>query len=225
MKFDDDNDATTPDQTTRVAHDEYSFTSYAVEQGGEALAHGKVKVVNRTDAYSEVVVIENSVAGWVGDTHYFINSADTLMVDHDGNKGRINLYTDSECQQKVGNGSDGYMWVKIEGAEHGLLDGDDVKDSMSYADPEKLAFLVPLPRDKDGLLANLTTVNGEVGQQGELVISPNPVQLYEFYETSGGSRKRQFVIIKDADNNVYDLCEVVNITFAMEGGNAEPSEP
>ena len=225
LKFDDDNDATTPDQTTRVAHDEYSFTSYAVEQGGEALAHGKVKVVNRTDAYSEVVVIENSVAGWVGDTHYFINSADTLMVDHDGNKGRINLYTDSECQQKVGNGSDGYMWVKIEGAEHGLLDGDDVKDSMSYADPEKLAFLVPLPRDKDGLLANLTTVNGEQAQQGELVISPNPVQLYEFYETSGGSRKRQFVIIKDADNNVYDLCEVVNITFAMEGGNAEPSEP
>ena len=225
LPFDDDKDATTPDQTTRVAHDEYSFTSYAMEQGGEELAHGKIKVVNRTDAYSEVVVIENSVAGWVNDTHYFINSADTFMVDKDGNKGRINLYTDAECKQKVGNGSGGDMWVKIEGAEHGLLDGTDVEDSMSYADPEKLAFLVPLPRDKDGVLANLTTVNGEVGQQGELVISPNPVQLYEFYETSGGSHQRQFVIIKDADNNVYDLCEVVDITFATEGGNAEPSEP
>ena len=222
LKFDDDNDATTPDQTTRVAHDEYSFTSYAVEQGGEELAHGKIKVVNRTDAYSEVVVIENSVAGWF-DNHYFINSADALMVDQNGNTGRINLYTDSKCTQKVGNGSGGDMWVKIEGAEHGLLDGDDVKDSMSYADPEKLAFLVPLPRGKDGMLANLTTVNGEQAQQGELVISPNPVQLYEFYETSGGSR--QFVIIKDADNNVYNICEVVDITFATEGGNAEPSEP
>ena len=222
LPFDDDNDATTPDQTTRVAHDEYSFTSYAVEQGGEELAHGKIKVVNRTDAYSEVVVIENSVAGWF-DNHYFINSADALMVDQNGNTGRINLYTDSKCTQKVGNGSGGDMWVKIEGAEHGLLDGDDVKDSMSYADPEKLAFLVPLPRGKDGMLANLTTVNGEQAQQGELVISPNPVQLYEFYETSGGSRK--FVIIKDADNNVYDICEVVDITFATEGGNAEPSEP
>ena len=225
LKFDDDNDATTPDQTTRVAHDEYSFTSYAVEQGGEELAHGKIKVVNRTDAYSEVVVIENSVAGWVDDTHYFINSADTFMVDQNGNTGRINLYTDSTCKQKVGNGSGGDMWVKIEGAEHGLLDGDDVKDSMFYADPEKLAFLVPLPRGKDGMLANLTTVNGEQAQQGELVISPNPVQLYEFYETSGGSGRRQFVIIKDADNNVYNICEVVDITFAMEGGNAEPSEP
>ena len=222
LPFDDDNDATTPDQTTRVAHDEYSFTSYAVEQGGEELAHGKIKVVNRTDAYSEVVVIENSVAGWF-DNHYFINSADALMVDQNGNTGRINLYTDSKCTQKVGNGSGGDMWVKIEGAEHGLLDGDDVKDSMSYADPEKLAFLVPLPRGKDGMLANLTTVNGEQAQQGELVISPNPVQLYEFYETSGGSR--QFVIIKDADNNVYNICEVVDITFATEGGNAEPSEP
>lgn len=222
LPFDDDNDATTPDQTTRVAHDEYSFTSYALEQGGEELAHGKIKVVNRTDDYSEVVVIENSVESWVGN-NYFINSADTFMVDQNGNTGRINLYTDSTFTQKVGNGSGGYMWVKIEGAEHGLLDGDDVKDSMSYADPEKLAFLVPLPRGKDGMLANLTTVNGEQAQQGELVISPNPVQLYEFYETSGGSRK--FVIIKDADNNVYDICEVVDITFATEGGNAEPSKP
>ena len=224
LKFDDDKDATTPDQTTRVAHDEYSFTSYAVEQGGEELAHGKIKVVNRTDAYSEVVVIENSVAGWVDDTHYFINSADTFMVDKDGNKGRINLYTDNTLTQKVSNGSSGDMWVKIEGAEHGLLDGDDVKDSMSYADPEKLAFLVPLPRGKDGMLANLTTVNGEQAQQGELVISPNPVQLYEFYETSGGSRQRQFVIIKDAENKSYQIYEVEKITFAMEGGNAEPSE-
>ena len=222
LPFDDDKDATTPDQTTRVAHDEYSFTSYAVEQGGEELAHGKISVVNRTDAYSEVVVIENSVESWV-DNHYFINSADTFMVDQNGNKGRINLYTDSKCTQKVGNGSNGDMWVKIEGAEHGLLDGDDVKDSMSYADPEKLAFLVPLPRGKDGMLANLHVGNGEQVQQGGLVISPNPVQLYEFYETSGGSR--QFVIIKDADNNVYNICEVVDITFAMEGGNAEPSEP
>ena len=224
LKFDDDKDATTPDQTTRVAHDEYSFTSYAVEQGGEELAHGKIRVVNRTDDFSEVVVIENSVAGWF-DNHYFINSADTLMVDQNGNTGRINLYTDSKCTQKVGNGSGGDMWVKIEGAEHGLLDGTDVEDSLLYADPEKLAFLVPLPRGKDGMLANLTTVNGESAQQGEVTISPNPVQLYEFYETSGGSRQRQFVIIKDADNNVYNICEVVDITFAMEGGNAEPSEP
>ena len=222
LPFDDDKDATTPDQTTRVAHDEYSFTSYAVEQGGEELAHGKISVVNRTDAYSEVVVIENSVESWV-DNHYFINSADTFMVDQNGNKGRINLYTDSKCTQKVGNGSNGDMWVKIEGAEHGLLDGDDVKDSMSYADPEKLAFLVPLPRGKDGMLANLHVGNVEQVQQGGLVISPNPVQLYEFYETSGGSR--QFVIIKDADNNVYNICEVVDITSATEVGNAEPSEP
>ena len=220
MKFDDDNDATTPDQTTRIAHDEYSFTSYAVEQDGEELAHGKISVVNRADAYSEVVVIENSVAGWVGN-HYFINSADTLMVDQHGNTGRINLYTDNTLKQKVSNGSGEDMWVKIEGAEHGLLDGDDVKDSMSYADPEKLAFLVPLPRGKDGMLANLTY--DDASQQGKVTISPNPVQLYEFYETSGG--KRQFVIIKDADNNVYNICEVEKITFAMEGGNAEPSEP
>ena len=218
LPFDDDNDATTPDQTTRVAHDEYSFTSYAVEQGGEELAHGKIKVVDRTDDF----VIENSIGVWVGN-HYFIKPADAFMVDQNGNTGRINLYTDTECTQKVGNGSGGAMWVKIEGAEHGLLDGDDVKDSMSYADPEKLAFLVPLPRGKDGMLANLTVENGEQVQQGGLVISPNPVQLYEFYETSGGSR--QFVIIKDAENNVYNICEVVDITFATEGGNSEPSEP
>ena len=221
LKFDDDKDATTPDQTTRVAHDEYSFTSYAVEQGGEELAHGKIKVVNRTDTYSEVFVLENSIKLWVGN-HYFIKPADAFMVDQNGNTGRINLYTDPEFTQKVGNGSGGDMWVKIEGAEHGLLDGDDVKDSMFYADPEKLAFLVPLPRGKDGMLATITTVNGESAQQGELVISPNPVQLYEFYEKRDG---RQFVIIKDADNNVYNICEVVNITYAMEGGNAEPSEP
>ena len=223
LKFDDDNDATTPDQTTRVAHDEYSFTSYAVEQGGEELAHGKIKVVNRTDDYSEVVVIENSVESWswVGN-HYFINSADALMVDQNGNTGRINLYTGSECTQKVDNGSGGDMWVKIEGAEHGLLDGDDVKDSMFYADPEKLAFLVPLPRGKDGMLANITTVNGEQAQQGELVISPNPEHLDEFYEKRDG---RQFVIIKDAENKSYQIYEVEKITFAMEGGNAEPSEP
>ena len=210
LKFDD-----TPDQTQRVAHDEYSFTSYAVEQGGEELAHGKIRVFDRTDDYSEVVVIENSVAGWVDDTHYFINPEDTYMVDH-GNTRRINLYTDSTFTQKVGNGSDGDMWVKIEGAEHGLLNGDDVKDSMFYADPEKLAFLVPLPRGKDGMLATIT------GQQGEVTISPNPVQLDEFYKTSGGSR--QFVIIKDAENK-GQIYEVVDITFATEGGNAEPSEP
>ena len=221
LKFDDDNDATTPDQTTRIAHDEYSFTSYAVEQGGEELAHGKIRVVNRTDDYSEVVVIENSVESWVGN-HYFINSADTLMVDQHGNTGRINLYTDNTLKQKVSNGSGEDMWVKIEGAEHGLLDGDDVKDSMFYADPEKLAFLVPLPRGKDGMLANLTTVNGEQAQQGELVISPNPEHLDEFYEKRDG---RQFVIIKDAENKSYQIYEVEKITFAMEGGNAEPSEP
>ena len=192
-----------------------------MEQGGEELAHGKIRVVNRTDDYSEVVVIENSVAGWVDDTHYFINSADTYMVDRDGNTRRINLYTDSTLTQKVGNGSDGDMWVKIEGAEHGLLDGDDVKDSMFYADPEKLAFLVPLPSGKDGMLATLTYE--DAGQQGKWTISPNPVQLYEFYETS--DRRRQFVIIKNADHNVYNICEVEEITFAMEGGNAEPSEP
>ena len=214
LKFDDDKDETTPDQTQRVAHDEYSFTSYAVEQGGEELAHGKIRVVNRTDAYSEVVVIKNSIAGWV-DQHYFINSDDTLMVDRDGNTRRINLYTDSECTQKVGNGSDGDMWVKIEGAEHGLLDGDDVKDSMRYADPEKLAFLVPLPRGKDGMLATLTY--GDAGQQGKWTISPTPVQLYEFYETR--DRLRQFVIIKNADHNVYNICEVEKITFATEVGN------
>ena len=213
LPFDDDKDETTPDQTTRVSHDEYSFTSYAVEQGGEELAHGKIRVDNRTDDYSEVVVIENSIEGWV-DQHYFINSSDTYMVDRDGNTRRINLYTDSKCTQKVGNGSDGDMWVKIEGAEHGLLDGTDVEDSMRYADPEKLAFLVPLPRGKDGMLATITY--GDAGQQGEWVISPNPVQLYEFYETSD---RRQFVIIKDADNNVYNICEVEKITFAMEGGN------
>lgn len=220
LPFDDDNDATTPDQTTRVSHDEYSFTSYAVEQGGEELAHGKISVVNRTDAYSEVVVIENSIEGWV-DQHYFINSSDTYMVDH-GNTVRINLYTDFKCTQKVGNGSDGDMWVKIEGAEHGLLDGDDVKDSMFYADPEKLAFLVPLPRGKDGMLATLTVGNGGSAQQGELVISPNPEHMDEFYETSD---RRQFVIIKDAENKSYQIYEVEEITFAMEGGNAEPSEP
>ena len=218
LPFDDE---TTPDQTQRVAHDEYSFTSYAVEQGGEELAHGKIRVVNRTDDFSEVVVIENSIERWVGN-HYFINYDDTLMVDN-GNTGRINLYTDSECAQKVGNGSDGDMWVKIEGAEHGLLDGTDVEDSMLYADPEKLAFLVPLPHGKDGMLATLPVGNGESGQQGEVTISPTPVQLYEFYETSGGSR--QFVIIKDAENKSYQPYEVVDITFAMEGGNAEPSEP
>ena len=220
LKFDDDKDETTPDQTQRVAHDEYSFTSYAVEQGGEELAHGKIRVVNRKDASSEVFVIENSIDVWVGN-HYFINPEDAFMVDRDGNTRRINLYTDPKCTQKVGNGSGGDMWVKIEGAEHGLLDGADVKDSMRYADPEKLAFLVPLPRGKDGMLATLTY--GDAGQQGEVTISPNPVQLYEFYETSGGSRK--FVIIKNADNNVYNICEVVDITFAMEGGNAEPIEP
>lgn len=214
LKFDDDNDATTPDQTQRVSHDEYSFTSYAVEQGGEELAHGKIRVVNRTDAFSEVVVIKNSIEGWV-DQHYFINPADALMVDQNGNTGRINLYTDGTLQQKVGNGSGGDMWVKIEGAEHGLLDGTDVKDSMLYADPEKLAFLVPLPRGKDGMLATITY--DDAGQQGGVTISPNPVQLYEFYETS--DRLRQFVIIKDADNNVYNICEVVDITFATEVGN------
>ena len=215
LPFDDDKDATTPDQTTRVAHDEYSFTSYAVEQGGEELAHGKIRVVNRTDAYSEVVVIENSIKGWV-DQHYFINSADTLMVDHGGNTGRINLYTDNTLTPKVDNGSGGDMWVKIEGAEHGLLDGTDVADSLLYANPENLAFLVPLPRGKDGMLATITTVNGESAQQGEVTISPNPVQLYEFYETS--DRRRQFVIIKNADNNSYQICEVVDITFATEVG-------
>lgn len=220
LKFDDDNDATTPDQTTRVAHDEYSFTSYAVEQGGEELAHGKIRVVDRTDDFSEVVVIENSIKGWVNQ-HYFINSSDTYMVDHNVNTGRINLYTGSECTQKVGNGSGGDMWVKIEGAEHGLLDGTDVEDSMLSADPEKLAFLVPLPRGKEGMLATITY--GDAGQQGKWTISPTPVQLYEFYETS--DRLRQFVIIKDADKNVYNICEVDKITFAMEGGNAEPSEP
>lgn len=220
LQFDDDKDATTPDQTTRVAHDEYSFTSYAVEQGGEELAHGKIRVVNRTDASSEVVVIENSVESWVGN-HYFINPEDAFMVDQNGNTGRINLYTDSTCTQKVGNGSVGDMWVKIEGAEHGLLDGYDVEDSMLSADPEKLAFLVPLPRGKEGMLATITY--GDAGQQGKVTISPNPVQLYEFYETS--DRRRQFVIIKDADHNVYNICEVEKITFATEGGNAEPSEP
>lgn len=209
LPFDDDNDA-----TTRVAHDEYSFTSYAVEQGGEELAHGKIRVVDRTDDYSEVFVIENSIEIWVGN-HYFIKPADAFMVDQNGNTGRINLYTDSKCTQKVGNGSDGDMWVKIEGAEHGLLDGDDVKDSMRYADPEKLAFLVPLPRGKDGMLATITY--GDAGQQGEVTISPNPVHLYEFYETS--DRRRQFVIIKDADNNVYNIGEVEKITFATEVGN------
>lgn len=221
IPFDDDNDATTPDQTTRAAHDEYSFTSYAVEQGGEELAHGKIKVVNRTDASSEVFVIENSIEVWVGN-HYFINPEDAFMVDQNGNTGRINLYTDPQCTQKVGNGSGGYMWVKIEGAEHGLLDGTDVKDSMFYADPEKLAFLVPLPRGKDGMLANLPVVNGEQVQQGELVISPNPEHLDEFYEKRDG---RQFVIIKDAENKSYQIYEVEKITFATEGGNAEPSEP
>ena len=216
LPFDEDNDVTTPDQTQRVAHDEYSFTSYAVEQGGEELAHGKIKVVKRIDAYSEVEVIKNSIERWVG-KHYFINSSDTYMVDQNGNTGRINLYTDSTCTQKVGNGSGGDMWVKIEGAEHGLLNGDDVKDSMFYADPEKLAFLVPLPRGKDGMLATITY--GDAGQQGEVTISSNPVQLYEFYETSGVNEKRQFVIIKDADNNVYKICEVVDITFATEVGN------
>lgn len=219
LPFDDDKDATTPDQTTRVAHDEYSFTSYAVEQGGEELAHGKIRVVNRTDASSEVVVIENSVEGW--NNHYFISPEDALMVDQNGNKGRINLYTDSTLKQKVGNGSDGDMWVKIEGAEHGLLDGIDVKDSMFYADPEKLAFLVPLPSGKDGMLATRTVGNGESAQQGEWVISPNPEHLDEFYETRGG---RQFVIIKDAENK-DQIYEVEKITFAMEGGNAEPIEP
>lgn len=217
LPFDDDKDETTPDQTTRVAHDEYSFTSYAVEQGGEELAHGKIRVVNRTDAFSEVVVIENSIEGWV-DNHYFINSADTLMVDQNCNTGRINLYTDSKCTQKVGNGSGGDMWVKIEGAEHGLLDGADVKDSMFYADPEKLAFLVPLPRGKDGMLANITY--GDAGQQGEVTISPNPVQLYEFYETSGG--KRRFVIIKNDTDNRYNICEVERITSVTEGGIKKP---
>lgn len=217
LPFDDDNDVTTPDQTTRVAHDEYSFTSYAVEQGGEELAHGKIRVVNRTNDYSEVVVIENSVAGWVDDTHYFINASDTFMVDRDGNTGRINLYTDSTLTQKVDNGSGGDMWVKIEGSEHGLLDGTDVEDSMLYADPEKLAFLVPLPRGKDGMLATIT--HSDAGQQGEVTISPNPVQLYEFYETSGVNEKRQFVIIKNADNNSYQICEVEKITFSTEVGN------
>lgn len=218
LKFDDDKDETTPDQTQRVAHDEYSFTSYAVEQGGEELAHGKIRVVNRTDAYSEVVVIKNSIESWV-DNHYFINSDDTLMVDHGGNTGRINLYTDSECKQKVDNGSGGDMWVQIEGAEHGLLDGTDVEDSMLYADPEKLAFLVPLPRGKDGMIATRTVGNGGSAQQGGVTISPNPVQLYEFYETSGVNEKRQFVIIKNADNNSYQICEVEKITFATEVGN------
>lgn len=218
LKFDDDNDATTPDQTTRVAHDEYSFTSYAVEQGGEELAHGKIRVVNRTDAFSEVVVIENSIEGW--NNHYFINPEDAFMVDQNGNTGRINLYTDNTLKQKVGNGSGGDMWVKIEGAEHGLLNGTDVKDSMLYADPEKLAFLVPLPRGKDGMLATITY--GDAGQQGELVISPNPEHLDEFYEKRDG---RQFVIIKDAENKSYQIYEVEKITFATEGGNAEPSEP
>lgn len=220
LKFDDDKDATTPDQTTHVAHDEYSFTSYAVEQGGEELAHGKIKVVDRTNAYSEVVVIENSIEVWVGN-HYFIKPADAFMVDQNGNTGRINLYTDSQFTQIVGNGSGEDMWVKIEGAEHGLLDGTDVKDSMFYADPEKLAFLVPLPRDKDGMLATITY--GDAGQQGGVTISPDPVQLDEFYKTRDG--RRQFVIIKDAENNVYNICEVEKITFATEGGNAEPSEP
>lgn len=214
LPFDDDNDATTPDQTTRVAHDEYSFTSYAVEQGGEALAHGKIKVVNRTKESSEVVVIANSIEGWVNQ-HYFINPEDAFMVDQNGNTGRINLYTDPKCKQKVGNGSGGDMWVKIEGAEHGLLDGDDVKDSMLYADPEKLAFLVPLPRGKDGMLATITY--GDAGQQGEVTISPDPVQLDEFYKTSDG--RRQFVIIKNDTDNRHQIYEVEKITFATEGGN------
>lgn len=213
LKF-DDNDATTPDQTTRVAHDEYSFTSYAGEQDVEALAHGKIRVVNRTKESSEVVVIENSVASWVGN-HYFINPEDAFMVDQNGNTGRINLYTDDTLQQKVGNGSGGDMWVKIEGAEHGLLDGDDVKDSMLYADPEKLAFLVPLPRGKDGMLATITY--GDAGQQGEVTISPDPVQLDEFYKTSDG--RRQFVIIKNDTDNRHQIYEVEKITFATEGGN------
>lgn len=216
LPFDDDNDATTPDQTTRVSHDEYSFTSYAVEQGGEELAHGKIRVVKRTDAYSEVEVIENSVESWVGN-HYFINPEDAFMVDQNGNTGRINLYTDSKFTQKVDNGSGKDMWVKIEGAEHGLLDGTDVEDSMLSADPEKLAFLVPLPRCKEGMLATITY--GDAGQQGEVTISPNPVQLYEFYETSDVKKKRQFVIIKNDTDNSYNICEVERITFATEGGN------
>ena len=210
LPFDDDGDETTPDQTQRAPHDEYSFTSYAVEQGGEELAHGKIRVVNRTDAYSEVEVIENSIDGW--NNHYFINSADTFMVDQNGNKGRINLYTDNTLTQKVGNGSGGDMWVKIEGAEHGLLDGTDVEDSLLYADPENLAFLVPIPRGKDGMIANLT---GEAGQQGEWTISPNPEHLDEFYETLDG--KRQFVILKNTDDNGYRICEVDEITFVTEG--------
>lgn len=215
LPFDDDNDATTPDQTTRVSHDEYSFTSYAVEQGGEELAHGKIRVVKRTDAYSEVEVIENSVESWVGN-HYFINPEDAFMVDQNGNTGRINLYTDDTFQQKVGNGSGGDMWVKIEGAEHGLLNGYDVEDSMLSADPEKLAFLVPLPRGKEGMLATITY---DAGQQDKVTISPNPVQLYEFYETSDVKKKRQFVIIKNDTDNSYNICEVERITFATEGGN------
>lgn len=192
-----------------------------MEQGGEELAHGKIRVVNRTDTYSEVFVIENSIEVWVGN-HYFINYSDTYMVDH-GNTGRINLYTDNTLKQKVGNGSDGDMWVKIEGAEHGLLDGDDVKDSLLYANPENLAFLVPLPRDKDGMLATITY--DDAGQQSGVTISPNPVQLYEFYETSDVKEKRQFVIIKNDTDNGYKICEVEKITLAMEGGNAEPIEP
>jgi hypothetical protein len=139
------------------------------------------------------------------------------MVDQDGNNERINLYTDDDLTQKVGNGSGGDMWVKIEGAEHGLLDGTDVEDSLLYANPENIAFLVPLPRGKDGMLANLT---GEAGQQGEWTISPNPEHLDEFYETLDGSR--QFVILKNTDDNGYRICEVEEITFVTEGGNEEP---
>ena len=237
LPFDDDDDETTPDQTQRASYDEYSFTSYAVEHGGEELAHGKIRVVNRTDAFSEVEVIENSVDNWVGN-HYFIKPADAFMVDQNGNNERINLYTDDTLEQKVGNGSGGDMWVKIEGAEHGLLDGTDVEDSLLYANPENLAFLVPLPRGKDGMIANLTVENngeqggvaqqeqgeddGESVQQGEWTISPNPEHLDEFYETSDGDGKRQFVVIKNADDNGYQIYEVEEITFAMEGGNEEP---
>lgn len=189
--------------------------SYAVKPVGGELVHGKIRVVKRTDDYSEVVVIENSIESWVGN-NYFITSADTYMAEH-GNTVRINLYTDSKCTQKAGNGMGGDMWVTIEGAEHGLLDGTDVRDSMLSADPEKFAFLVPLPRGKDGMLATITY--GDAGQQGEVTISPNPVQLYEFYETSDRHRRRRFVIIKNADNNVYNICEVADITFATEVGN------
>lgn len=176
------------EQEQRTKRDEYSFKSYAVESGGEEIAHGKIVVLSRTPQV-QVKVIENSIDGWVNEPFY-ITAEDAERIDK-GEIGRVNLYTDAECTQKVENGNGGFMWIEITGKEIGLLDGEDILSSENIATPQELAFMAPVPVNTDGLISN----NGQA--------SLDPVSISEYYETYDGQRK--FVVI---DGNIYEVVSI-----------------